>query len=81
MIINSLRHIHLRKSIEDLQFKNDADEICEGLIWFCIVLFFWITMTITIDWSSVFYRKAIIYKRRINQELINKNDKSLMEDT
>ena len=81
MIFNSLRHIILRKSIEDLQFKNDTDEICEGLIWFCIMLFFWITMTITIDWSSVFYRKAIIYKRRINQELINKNDKSENDET
>ena len=68
LIINSFkrRHILLGKSYDGLQFKDDADEICGGLIWFCILLFFWITMTITIDWSSVFYRKAIIYKRRIN---------------
>ena len=67
----------LYKKLDDLDFKNDADEICEGLIWFCTMLFFWIAMTITIDWSSVFYRKAIIYKRRIRDELIKQNDKSV----
>lgn len=29
----------------------------------------WILVTLITDWNTVFYRKAIIYKRRIDEEL------------
>ena len=29
----------------------------------------WILVTLITDWNTVFYRKAIIYKRRVDEEL------------
>lgn len=34
-----------------------------------MISFIWILVTLITDWKSVFYRKAIIYKRRIDDEL------------
>ena len=30
----------------------------------------WIGATLVTDWNSVFYRKAVIYKRRVDEELL-----------
>lgn len=44
--------------------------------------FVWLLVTLITDWSSVFYRKAIIYKRRVDDELQTKkrntNNKSFL---
>jgi len=36
----------------------------------------WIFVTLGTDWSSVFYRKATIYKRRVDKETSTKRELS-----
>jgi hypothetical protein len=49
--------------------EGDADQICNWLTVFIVMTFVWLLVTLLTDWSSVFYRKAIIYKRRVDDEL------------
>ena len=36
----------------------------------------WIGATLITDWNSVFYRKAVIYKKRVDEELEMRRDRS-----
>ena len=36
----------------------------------------WIGATLVTDWNSVFYRKAVIYKKRVEDELEMRKDRS-----
>ena len=46
-----------------------ADNVCSWLITFILMTVIWVLVTLITDFQSVFYRKAIIYKRRIDTEL------------
>ena len=37
----------------------------------------WIGATLITDWNSVFYRKAVIYKKRVDEELEMRKDRSI----
>jgi hypothetical protein len=51
---------------------SNAVKICDWLIFFGGVTFVFILVTLISDWNTVFYRKAIIYRRRVDDELANK---------
>ena len=36
----------------------------------------WIGATLVTDWNSVFYRKAVIYKKRVEDELEMRRERS-----
>jgi hypothetical protein len=50
-------------------FETYSSKICHWLTAFSIMNFVWILVTIITDYNSVFYRKAIIYKKRVDDEL------------
>lgn len=41
----------------------------------CVLTLVWTMVTLITDWNSVFYRKAFIYKKRVDAELATKRDK------
>ena len=41
----------------------------------CVLSLVWTMVTLITDWNSVFYRKAYIYKKRVDAELATKRDK------
>ena len=54
-----------------LKPKN-AEIICDWLISFSCITFVFILVTLVSEWNTVFYRKAIIYKRRVEDELASR---------
>ena len=47
-------------------------QVIEFLYAFICMTFVWILVTLITDWSAVFYRKHIVYKRRMGEELMKK---------
>ena len=41
----------------------------------CVLTLVWTMVTLITDWNSVFYRKAYIYKKRVDAELARKRDR------
>lgn len=46
-----------------------TQKVCNWLVAFSIMSFVWILVTLITDWNTVFYRKAIIYRKRVDDEL------------
>jgi len=46
------------------------------ILTFTLASFVWILVTLITDWNSVFYRKAIIYKKAVEDELRSRRDSS-----
>lgn len=46
-----------------------TQKVCNWLTAFSIMNFVWILVTLITDWNTVFYRKAIIYRKRVDDEL------------
>lgn len=42
--------------------------ICNWLWTLCVLTFLWVLVTLVTDWNTVFYRKAIIYRKRLEEE-------------
>ena len=57
-----------------------AKEMINALLVHCLVILIWIAVAIITDWSSVFYRKHIIYKKRMQADLAANMEK-LREST
>ena len=68
-------NVHFGKVTGDLT-DNDAILICNWLTTFIPLCVLWIGATLITDWNSVFYRKAVIYKKRVDEELEMRRDRS-----
>ena len=54
---------------DKVKIEKEGDKVCAWLVTFIVMTFIWVLVTLITDFQSVFYRKAIIYKRRIDTEL------------
>ena len=70
------------QSTKDIKLINtafkplNADIICYWLMSFAVITLIFILVTLISDWNTVFYRKAIIYKRRVDDELASRRQQS-----
>ena len=70
---NEFKRIHIDIINRDLT-DNDAIQICNWLMTFIALSIVWIGATLITDWNSAFYRKAVIYKKRVDEELEMRRD-------
>ena len=57
---------------EQANIKSKNDEVIEWLEAIACMLLIWLLVTLLTAWDQVFYRKAIIYRKRVAQEIREK---------
>ena len=63
------RQLEDTQKYDKVKIEKEGEKICAWQITFIVMTFIWVLVTLITDFQSVFYRKAIIYKRRIDTEL------------
>ena len=58
---------------------QEADQICKWLTTLTTMCLVWLIVTLVTDSSSVFYRKAIIYKKRVDGEVTRRKTQMMKE--
>ena len=61
-------------------YRKEAKHVNTWLMLLLLATFVWLLVSLVTDWKSVFYRKHIIYKKRMKDDLVRSNistDKTL----